>query len=429
VATISVSPASATIAAGGSQAYTASAVDAYGNSLGAVTGSTNFTISPDGSCSGASCSATTAGSHTVTGTDSGKSDTSSLSVTPGPIAALVVSPASATITAGGSQAYSANAIDAYGNSLGDVTGSTTFTIGPDGSCTGANCTGTLAGTDTVTGTDSGAGATASLTVTAGPFDHIVVSPASATISSGGSQDYTAAAFDSFNNPLGDVTGSTAFTIGPDGSCTGASCTATIAGAHTVTGTDSGKTDTASLSVISGVVPTLTIIASSASMNVGDPVPTISPSYSGFVNGDDASSLTVLPACSTTATPSSAAGNYPSTCTGAVDPNYTIAYVDGTVSVQGAFRIITTTIGPAHLSSTYVTQLQAVGGVGKTKWKVTSGKLPAGLKMTGKGQIKGSLFSKSDTTGTFTFTVTAQDHRKATHGGPQHATQTYTLTVS
>jgi hypothetical protein len=45
-----------------------------------------------------------------------------------------------------------------------------------------------------------------------------------------------------------VTATTTFTIAPNGSCTGNVCTASVAGAHTVTGTKSGKTGTASLSV-------------------------------------------------------------------------------------------------------------------------------------------------------------------------------------
>ena len=53
-------------------------------------------------------------------------------------------------------------------------------------------------------------------------------------------------------------------------------------------------------------------------------PTITPSYSGFVNGDTAASLTTQPTCSTTATSSSSVGTYASTCSGAADPNYMIS---------------------------------------------------------------------------------------------------------
>ena len=72
---------------------------------------------------------------------------------------------------------------------------------------------------------------------------------------------------------------------------------------------------------------LTITASSGSMTYGGTVPTITPAYSGFVNGDTAASLTTQPTCTTAATSSSpvAGSPYASSCSGAVDSNYTISY--------------------------------------------------------------------------------------------------------
>jgi hypothetical protein len=244
-----LSPTSATITAGGSQAYTAQGFDASNNSLGDVTASTTFSIASNGSCTGASCTATTAGAHTVTGTDSGKTGTASLSVTAAALDHLTLAPASATIASGGSQAYTAEGRDQYDNSLGDVTASTIFSIAPDGSCSGATCTASVAGAHTVTGNDGGKTGTAFLQVNVGGvLDHIVISPSSATISAGGSQAYTAEGFDASNNSLGDVTAFTTFSISPNGSCTGTTCTATVGGPHTVTGNDGGKTSSASLQV-------------------------------------------------------------------------------------------------------------------------------------------------------------------------------------
>ncbi len=96
---------------------------------------------------------------------------------------IVISPASATIAAGGSQTYTAQGFDTAGNSF-DVTGSTNFSISPDGSCTANICTASAAGPHTVTGNDTGAISTASLNVTALALDHLVLSPASATITPG-----------------------------------------------------------------------------------------------------------------------------------------------------------------------------------------------------------------------------------------------------
>jgi hypothetical protein len=80
---------------------------------------------------------------------------------------------------------------------------------------------------------------------------------------------------------------------------------------------------------------LTITASSETVSFGKTPPAPTPSYSGFVGSDSASSLTTPPSCTTTATSSSPAGTYPSTCSGAVDANYAITYVPGTVTVTGA----------------------------------------------------------------------------------------------
>ena len=64
------------------------------------------------------------------------------------------------------------------------------------------------------------------------------------------------------------------------------------------------------------------------------------SYSGFVNGDTAASLTTPPTVSTTATAASAAGTYPITASGAVSANYTISYVSGTLTVTRAALTVT-----------------------------------------------------------------------------------------
>src|SRR5947208_13989771 len=105
-------------------------------------------------------------------------------VNAGPLDHLVLSPASGSITAGGSQAYTAQGRDRFENSLGDVTAATTFSIAPDGSCTGASCTASASGTHTVTGSDGGATGTAGLQVNPAGLDHLVLSPGSASVTAG-----------------------------------------------------------------------------------------------------------------------------------------------------------------------------------------------------------------------------------------------------
>jgi YVTN family beta-propeller protein len=85
---------------------------------------------------------------------------------------------------------------------------------------------------------------------------------------------------------------------------------------------------------------LTVTANSVSKVYGVAVPTLGFSASGFVNGDNAASLTTQPMLSTTAMAASGVGNYPISISGAMDPNYSIAYVQGILTVTPAALTVT-----------------------------------------------------------------------------------------
>src|ERR1019366_8181552 len=205
-------------------------------------------------------------------------------VTLGGLDHLGLAPVSATVSAGTSQAYTATGYDSQDNSLGDVTGATTFSISAGGTCTGASCTASVPGDYTVTGTDGSASGTATLHVTLGGLDHLGLAPVSATVSAGTSQAYTATGYDSQDNSLGDVTGATTFSISAGGTCTGASCTASVPGDYTVTGTDGSASGTATLHVVAGAIlitlqpaNTVTTAGQTASFSAaatGTPTPTV-----------------------------------------------------------------------------------------------------------------------------------------------------------
>ncbi|HJX67304.1 MAG TPA: hypothetical protein VJ258_01120 [Candidatus Limnocylindrales bacterium] len=107
------------------------------------------------------------------------------------------------------------------------------------------------GPDTLTAgnskTSPSLSATDTYTVSVGPLDHLVLSPANATVNPGVAQAYTATGYDAASDLIGDVTSATTFTIA-GGTCTGASCSATAAGGHTVTGNDGAATGTATLHI-------------------------------------------------------------------------------------------------------------------------------------------------------------------------------------
>ncbi len=182
----------------------------------------------------------------------------------------------------------------------------------------------------------------SVTVNTAP---LTITAASPTMTYGGTVPTISPLYTGFKN--GD-TGSSMST--PPSCSTTATSSSTVAGSPYQTfcsgAADSNYTigyATGALTV--GKAP-LTVTALSTSVTYGGTVPTITPNYSGFVNGDSSSSLTTQPTCSTTATSSStvAGSPYPSSCTGAVDPNYTIVSVNGSVTVTKAPLTITASSG-------------------------------------------------------------------------------------
>ena len=80
---------------------------------------------------------------------------------------------------------------------------------------------------------------------------------------------------------------------------------------------------------------LTITAADQAKLFGQAVPTLTASYSGFVNGETPAALTTLPTLSTTATANSPVANspYAITASGAASGNYAFQYVDGKLSVS------------------------------------------------------------------------------------------------
>ncbi len=87
---------------------------------------------------------------------------------------------------------------------------------------------------------------------------------------------------------------------------------------------------------------LTITADDQSKVYGAALPTLTASYTGFVNGDTPASLTTEPALLTTATASShVAGNpYTITASGATSSDYSISYVSGSLTIAPTWLTIT-----------------------------------------------------------------------------------------
>lgn len=266
---VSVSPTTWTMQVATTKQFSATGQDQYGNA-----------IPPGALAWAATCGSVDAtGLYTapnlvqtcyVNATDDGRHGSATVSFTPAALDHLVLSPPSASVDADvGTQGYTAEGFDQYGNDRWGETANATFTITPDGGCTAAQCSATAAGAHTVTGNVGGKTGTATLTITPGALHHLGLSPADASITADtASQPYTAQGYDQFNNARGDDTANATFSITPDGSCTAATCTATVVGAHTVTGNDAGKTGSTLLTVTPGALQHVHVAPTSANVTVG-----------------------------------------------------------------------------------------------------------------------------------------------------------------
>jgi hypothetical protein len=116
IASLVLTPSAATVATGSPQSYTVRGLDAGGTDRGDFTSTTTFSITPDGSCAGATCTPAAPGPHTVTATLDGLSATASLTATyvdttppvvhvPAPMSVLATGPSGAVVT------YTATATD------------------------------------------------------------------------------------------------------------------------------------------------------------------------------------------------------------------------------------------------------------------------------------------------------------------------------
>ena len=145
--------------------------------------------------------------------------------------------------------------------------------------------------------------------------------------------------------------------------------------------------------------TVTITASSTSVAYGAPIPLITASYSGFVNGDTSSVLTTPPVCTTAYTPTSAAGSSPSTsCSNAAAINYTFTYVPGGVTVTQADQASLTVTGVPTTAQAYGANF-AVGSSGGTGTGAVT------FLATGACSNIGAIVAMTSGTGTCSVTAT------------------------
>jgi len=273
VDSVAVTPAPASVAVGITLQLTATLKDAHGNTLTGRTvtwgtsDATLATVDANGLVTGKSVG----GPVVITATSEGKSGTSSLTVTPAPVASVDVTPSPASVIVGTTLQLTATPKDAAGNALTGRTvtwgtsNATLATVDANGLVTG-NAAG---GPVTMTATSEGKSGSSAVTVNAIPVATVDVSPATGTIQVGATIQLTASPKDASGNPLTGriVTWTTSdaslATVDANGLVTGKAA----GGPVTVTAASEGKNGTAAITVIPIPVASVDVTPATATIAV------------------------------------------------------------------------------------------------------------------------------------------------------------------
>jgi hypothetical protein len=214
------------------------------------------------------------------------------------VAAITLTPADASIVAGGSQTYEVRGSDADGNDLGPVNATVRYTFAPDnpgfgnespplgiaGPCASAGDTWTCGsfwnrGLATVTATHDGVTSETSLRVVAGPADHLRLAvQGSHTVVAGTTMPVAARVEDAYYNATGDGPVSLAITAQTEGGGASTSavcnlspmfCKATDDGRYDITAAWQGPTGRLSATEVVTIVagPPATLWASATPARV------------------------------------------------------------------------------------------------------------------------------------------------------------------
>ena len=251
VASVSVSPASATVLPTQTVQLTATTLDSTGTVLTGrtVTWSSSSTgvatVNGSGLVTGVAV-----GSTTVTAASEGRSASSSVTVTTVPVASVTVTPASGSLYVGQTVQLTATPKDSAGNPLtGRVIAwssdnTTVATVSTSGLVTGKG-----AGSATITAATGGKSGTSTITAAIVPVASVVVSPASASVATGNTVQLTATPKDSVGNTLTGrtITWSSSATSVASVSSSGLVTGVTI-GSATITAATGGKSGSSAITV-------------------------------------------------------------------------------------------------------------------------------------------------------------------------------------
>src|SRR6266513_2640794 len=268
VASVTVSPATASIWVGQTDQLTATPKDSAG---GTLTGRTVTWTSSNTSVATVSSSGLVTsgvpGTATITATSEGKAGSAVVTATSVPVASVAVSPGAASIRVGQTVQLAATPKDSSGSTLAGRTvtwasGDTTVArVSPSGLVTGV-----APGTASIIATSEGKSGTAAITMTTVPVASVAVSPATAGLQVGQTVQLTAAPKDSAGIALTGravtwtSSNSAMATVSSSGLVKGVA-----PGTATITATSEGKAGSAAVTVT--LVPVASVVVSPAAATV------------------------------------------------------------------------------------------------------------------------------------------------------------------
>ncbi len=271
VASVTISPTTGSVFIGQSLQLTAATDDSTGTALPGRP--VTWTSSAPSTASVSSNGLVTGlfpGTVTITATSEGKSGTAQVSVTLIPVNSIQIIPSSATISVGKTAGLIAQLLDAAGAPLAGrtVTWSSDkpqiASVASDGVVTAVS-----AGQATVTATAEGKSTTASITVTPVPVGSVSISPTSASITAGSTQQFSAVVKDAQGNVLGGrvvswLSGAPAVaTIDQTGRAT-----AIGTGSAIIIATSEGQQATGTLTVTAATVSSVRVTPANNTLQVG-----------------------------------------------------------------------------------------------------------------------------------------------------------------
>ncbi|MGA2737700.1 MAG: Ig-like domain-containing protein [Bryobacteraceae bacterium] len=362
---ISVNPQSATIVAGNTQQFTATGTYGDGStqdltasaawsSTSSATGTVGNSPGNDGLALGVA-----QGQATIAAASGAVSGSGQLTVTAAQLVAIAVTPANPTITAGGSQQFTATGTYTDGSTQ-DLTTTAAWSASPAGEALIGNAAGSqglaqglAAGQATVKAASGAIAGSTALTINPAPpqLTSIAVSPLSATVFAGSSQQFTATGTYS-DGSTQDLTATVTWSADPSTAASFANspgsqglAQALATGPATITAASGSISATAELSVVPLLI-SITVSPSSATVGIGS---TQQFTATGAYSDGSSQDLTNTAAWSANPSTAAAVGNAPGS------PGLAQAMQTGSTMIFASFASAT---GAAALTITPV--LTAIG---------------------------------------------------------------------